>query len=106
MDDPKVRLLKGEIGAKPSVRKRASVPEYLRGYAEYVQTNNPADKHPDLARIRALQDFFARKGIRYLGHVTPFLVDGFRTRVSARKTPIAELSPRPACKRALVNDLF
>jgi len=65
-DDLKVKLFKGEMGAKPSAGKKTVVSEFLRRYIECLNTNSHLDNHSDLTRIRSLQDFFARKGVRYI----------------------------------------
>jgi integrase len=59
----------------------------MKRYIEYMQSNNPVDKHPDLARLRILQEFFARKSVRYPSDISPDLMDEFRTSVLAGRKP-------------------
>lgn len=87
LDDIKVKLFKGEIGAKPSAGKRVPIPDYFRRYINFIKAGSPVDRHSDLSRIRTMQEFFARKKTRYINSITPALVDEFTSTVLANKKP-------------------
>ena len=87
LNDLRLKLFKGEIGAKPEAIARSPLPEFFRKYVEFMRSDGSVDKHSDLARLRILQEFFARKGIRHLNGITPDLIDEFRVTVLAGRKP-------------------
>jgi len=82
-----LKLFKGEMGIKSTPSTRTPISQFIKRYIEYMQSNSPVDKHSDLARLRILQDFFARKGVRYPSQINPDLLDEFRTTVLAGRKP-------------------
>ncbi len=87
LNELKLKIFKGEIGAKRSAGKRATVSEFFRRYRDYIQSNSNVDKHSDLARLRAFQEFFARQSVRYIATIDPNLVDEFRATVLVDRKP-------------------
>ena len=87
LKDLELKLFKGEIGAIPDTEAKISVREFFRRYIEYIQSNSPVDKHSDLARLRIMQNFLARKNVRYLPEITVNIVDEFRMSVLSGKKP-------------------
>lgn len=87
LKDLELKLFKGEIGAKEKSKGRVPIHEFFRRYVEYFQSNSPVDKHPDLARLRIIQDFLARKNVRYLAGINTDIVDEFRATVLSGRKP-------------------
>ena len=80
-------LFKGELGAKSTLSNKMPFRDFISRYREYMLSNSPVDKHSDLARLRIIQDFLARKGVRYPSEISPNLVDELRTTVLSGKSP-------------------
>ena len=79
LEDLKVKLFKGEIGAKKLTGRKSSVTEFFQRYEAYFRNGSTVDRHPDIARLNAWHSFFIRNGVRHLASITPGLVDTFRT---------------------------
>lgn len=79
LEDLKVKLFKGEIGAKKLTGRRSSVTEFFQRYEAYFRNGSTVDRHPDIARLQAWHGFFVKNGIRHLASITPGLIDTFRT---------------------------
>lgn len=87
LEDLQVKLFKGEIGAKRLTGRRSSVNEFFRRFEAYVTNTSGVDRHPDLSRLQAWQEFFARNSIKHLASITPSLVDTFRAEDLADRMP-------------------
>lgn len=81
-DDLKVKLFKGEIGVSPAKITSVAIPDFFRRYREY-RSGSSTSKHigGDFSRLKILQDFFARKGIKHLHSITPSVIAEFQTTV-------------------------
>jgi len=79
LEDLKVKLFKGEIGAKKLTGRKSSVTEFFQRYEAYFRNGSTVDRHPDVARLNAWHNFFVKNGVRHLASITPGLVDTFRT---------------------------
>jgi len=79
LEDLKVKLFKGEIGAKKLTGRKSSVTEFFQRYEAYFRNGSSVDRHPDVARLNAWHNFFVKNGVRHLASITPGLVDTFRT---------------------------
>lgn len=86
-EDIKLKLFKGEIGGKKEVKPRAAVVDFFRRYLNYLEGNGPVDRHPDLARIRIIREFLARRGIKYIDEFNPSLIEEFTTTALNGKKP-------------------
>jgi len=78
LEDLKVKLFKGEIGAKKLTGRKSSVTEFFQRYEAYFRNGSTVDRHPDISRLQAWHNFFVKNGIRHLASITPNLVDTFR----------------------------
>jgi len=78
LEDLKVKLFKGEIGAKKLTGRRSSVTEFFQRYEAYFRNGSTVDRHPDISRLQAWHNYFVKNGIRHLASITPNLVDTFR----------------------------
>ncbi len=87
LEDLKVKIFKGELGAKRLTGRRSSVSEFFQRYEAFFTGTSSVDRHPDLARLQAWNEFFLRNGIRHLASITPSLVDSFRAEELAEKKP-------------------
>jgi integrase len=87
-EDIKVRLFKGELGAAPVSKRGASVAEFFRRFIDYAHANY-AGQHlqSDLSRIKNIQEFLARKGVKMLSGITPGLIEEFMTVVLDGRSP-------------------
>jgi integrase len=85
--DFELKFFKGEIGVKTKSEARSSLPEFFRRYIAYITSDSHLDKHADLSRLKILQDYFARKEIRYLDSITPGLIDDFRVTILKGRKP-------------------
>jgi len=87
MNDLKVKLFKGEIGAKRVTGRKSSVAEFFRRYESYCGNTSQVDRHSDISRLRAWQEYFLKNGITHLASITPGLVDSFSTDVLQGRKP-------------------
>ncbi|MCP4583772.1 MAG: tyrosine-type recombinase/integrase [candidate division Zixibacteria bacterium] len=87
LNDLKVKLFKGEVGVKPIADKKIEIPELFRRYKEYLNSISNTDKSSDYARLRNLQEFMARKGVRYPDSINPEIINIFTTSVLAGMKP-------------------
>ncbi len=87
LDDLKLKIFKGEIGAKQSPSKRTTVPVFFSRFRIHMLNSSAIDRHPDLARLNAWQEYFARKGTKYLNSIDANLIDEFCTTVLANNKP-------------------
>jgi integrase len=85
--DLELKLFKGEISDKAEPKNRPLLSEFFRRYTEYIQSDSQIDKHADISRLRILQDYFARKEVRYLDAITPGMIDDFRVTVLVGRKP-------------------
>lgn len=79
LEDLKVKLFKGEIGAKKLTGRKSSVTQFFQRYESYIRSASSVDRHPDISRMKAWHNFFVKNGVRHLASITPSLVDTFRT---------------------------
>lgn len=86
LNDLTVKLFKGELGAKKVSGRRSTADEFFRKYESYMNSST-VDRHSELARLHAWQEFLTKNGIRHLASITPNLVDTFRTEHLAGKKP-------------------
>ncbi len=86
LQDLKVKLFKGELGAKKVVSRRSTLSQFFQKYEAYM-SNTTVDRHSELARLHAWQYYFTKNGIKHLASITPSLVDAFRTDELAGKKP-------------------
>ena len=88
LKDLEVRLFKGESVEDKSSYAGTSLPDFFRRYVEYAK-NNYSNQYlqSDLSRIRILQEFFARKGIRDLRSITPGIYEEFESTVLKGRRP-------------------
>lgn len=87
LNDIELKLFKGELGIPEKKTPNALIPQFFRRYMEYMINSSPVNKHADLSRIRIMQEFFARKQVRFLESITPAVIDEFRIEVLAGKKP-------------------
>jgi len=85
--DFKIKLFKGEIGAKPAAGVNTKTSDFFRRFIHYFENMNPIDKHPDIARLKAWRDYFARKGVVHLRSVSSVLIDEFLSSDIADRKP-------------------
>jgi len=80
LEDLKVKLFKGELGVSEASASGANVGEFFRRFIDYAKANY-ASQHlqSDLSRIKNLQDFLARKGVKKIGSISPGLIEEFMT---------------------------
>lgn len=87
LDDLMVKLFKGELGAKKVTSgRRSTADQFFQKYEAYMNSST-VDRHSELARLHAWQNFLAKNGIKHLASITPNLVDTFRTEELAGKKP-------------------
>jgi len=86
LEDLKVKLFKGELGARKVTGRRSTADQFFQKYEAYMNSST-VDRHSELARLHAWQNFLAENGIRHLASITPNLIDTFRTEELAGKKP-------------------
>lgn len=87
LEDLKVKLFKGEIGAKKLTGRRSTVTEFMQRYEAYYRYGSGVDRHPEISRLNAWHNYFVKNGIRHLASITPAVVDSFRTEVLEGRKP-------------------
>lgn len=70
--DIELKIFKGELGVTEAKYKPVLIPVFFRRYIEYAHNNYAMNSFAaDLSRIRVMQQFFARKGVKYIHLITP-----------------------------------
>ena len=88
LNDLKLKLFKGELGVPESSRSSVTVAEFFRRFKDYAHANYSTQHlQSDISRIDALQDFFARKGVKYLRSITPGVIEEFMTLELTGRSP-------------------
>lgn len=77
-----VKLFRGQAPDIGAAVSNSGLPEFFHRFVEYAK-NNYSSQHlgSDLPRIRVLQEFFARRGVRDLGSITPGIYEEFESTV-------------------------
>jgi integrase len=87
LEDIKLKLFKGELGAIVKEKAKTSILDFFRRYRNYLEGNGPVDRHSDLARLGIIQEFLARKGIKYIDSINPSVIEELTTVTLNGKKP-------------------
>jgi integrase len=87
-EDLKVKLFKGELGVSTASASGANVGAFFRRFIDFARANY-ANQHlqSDLSRIKNVQDFLARKGVKHIGSITPGQIEEFMTVILDGRSP-------------------
>ncbi len=88
LSDIELKLFKGELGVPEKKPKQVTVAEFFRRYIDFAHNNYAVGSFAgDLSRIRIMQEFFARKGVKYIGAITPGIYEEFDSTVLKGRKP-------------------
>lgn len=88
LDDLKVKIFRGDMGIPPARTSGASTSKFFGRFIEYCKNNySHQTLESDLPRLRILQEFFAREGIKDIRSITPGVYEKFESVVLRGRKP-------------------